>query len=165
MNYIRLDMADKNAISEMSDLASEIVKEHYDPILGSAQNDYMIQNFQSKKAIHMQLEQGYQYYFIYDNSNSKIGFLAFYLREDHVYMSKFYLKKTQRRKGISKDMLGFAIRKAKELGVYSIVLNVNKYNSAVYAYEKLGFVRIKEEKIDIGNGYYMDDYVYRYTFE
>jgi hypothetical protein len=29
-------------------------------------------------------------------------------------------------------------------------------------YEKLGFVRVRDEKNDIGHGYYMDDFVYDY---
>ena len=41
-----------------------------------------------------------------------------------------------------------------------IELNVNRFNDAVRVYEKLGFRRIREEKNDIGHGYYMDDYVY-----
>ena len=44
-------------------------------------------------------------------------------------------------------------------GVEQIELNVNKYNSAVQFYEKLGFFRAKEMVLDIGNGYVMDDYV------
>jgi ribosomal protein S18 acetylase RimI-like enzyme len=38
-------------------------------------------------------------------------------------------------------------------------LNVNRYNKARFFYEKLGFVIMKEEDIDIGSGYYMIDYV------
>jgi len=31
-------------------------------------------------------------------------------------------------------------------------------------YEKLGFKILRSEKNDIGQGYYMDDYVYRLEF-
>ena len=40
-----------------------------------------------------------------------------------------------------------------------IYLNVNKYNKAQQFYAKLGFKTVKEEVIDIGLGYVMDDYV------
>ena len=43
-----------------------------------------------------------------------------------------------------------------------IELNVNKYNPTIKIYEKLGFVLYKEECNPIDQGYYMDDYVYRY---
>ena len=55
-----------------------------------------------------------------------------------------------------------------KLTIYRILqelfLNVNKYNKAKIFYEKLGFVISKEEVIDIGNDYVMDDYVMEYLF-
>jgi RimJ/RimL family protein N-acetyltransferase len=45
-----------------------------------------------------------------------------------------------------------------------IELNVNKNNQSKYIYEKLGFKILRAEKIDIGNGFYMDDYVYYLEF-
>ena len=38
-------------------------------------------------------------------------------------------------------------------------LNVNRYNKARQFYETIGFVVVKEEDIDIGSGYFMNDYV------
>jgi ribosomal protein S18 acetylase RimI-like enzyme len=40
-----------------------------------------------------------------------------------------------------------------------IILNVNKNNSAVQFYQKMGFKIIEEMILDIGEGYVMDDYV------
>jgi ribosomal protein S18 acetylase RimI-like enzyme len=45
----------------------------------------------------------------------------------------------------------------------SIELNVNKYNPARLFYEKKGFSIMREEVIDIGSGYVMDDYVMHKT--
>jgi len=36
---------------------------------------------------------------------------------------------------------------------------VNRNNVAKDFYEKFGFIVIKEEDLDIGNGYFMNDYV------
>lgn len=161
MNYIEVKSSDTKRVREMSVLASKIVKEHYDPILGEKQNNYMIEKFQSVNAIKEQLEQGYNYYFLAEENGNNIGFIAFYPRKDHIYLSKFYLQKDYRGQGISKNMLTFVVEKTKEYELDSIVLNVNKYNEiAILAYEKLGFIKVDEEKNDIGNGYYMDDYVY-----
>ena len=41
----------------------------------------------------------------------------------------------------------------------SLLLNVNRHNKAISFYKKYGFDIIAEEDIDIGNGYYMNDYV------
>lgn len=159
MHFEKLTAANRKELEEMSSMATEIVQEHFDPIIGKAQNDYMIGKFQTVDAIREQLEQGYEYFFVNDGEK-RIGFLAFYPREEAMYLSKFYLYKKERGHGYSREMLDFVIRNARRRGLVSIELNVNKNNSAIYAYEKLGFAAIRAEKIDIGSGFYMDDYVY-----
>ena len=41
---------------------------------------------------------------------------------------------------------------------------MNRNNDTRFIYEKLGFTVAWEEKNDIGNGFYMDDYVYAIEF-
>lgn len=163
LRFERVLPGDPAAVEALSELASSIVKEHYDPILGPEQNDYMIERFQSVPAIRGQLAGGYEYYLVSDRE-SRCGFIAFYLREDHLYLSKFYLERRVRGHGYSHIMLDFLKNKAGENGMRRIELNVNRFNDAVLVYEKLGFRRIREEKNDIGHGYYMDDYVYSLEF-
>ena len=163
MTFEELQLTDENGINEMSAMATEIVRAHYDPIIGKEQNDYMIDLFQTPAAIGGQLEHGYRYYYVQEKGR-QIGFLAFYPREDAMYLSKFYLYKKERRKGYSRQMLDFVIHTAKEEGLSAVELNVNRNNDAVYAYEKLGLQIIRTEKNDIGNGFFMDDYVFRLQF-
>jgi ribosomal protein S18 acetylase RimI-like enzyme len=47
----------------------------------------------------------------------------------------------------------------KTQGATTLQLNVNRNNPAKIFYEKLGFAVLNEEDIDIGNGYFMNDYV------
>ena len=42
MTFDRLLLSEESRIKEMSKMATEIVREHFDPIIGKAQNDYMI---------------------------------------------------------------------------------------------------------------------------
>ncbi|GEM_PF-113843 len=162
---------DAAGITELGALSSSIVKEHFDPIIGPAQNDYMIQRFNTPEAIGRQLrEEGYRYFFVNDPAASAsalpadrhVGFLAFYPREaGELYLSKFYLRRDCRGRGLSRDMLAFVADSARELGCNRVTLNVNRDNyQAILAYEHLGFRKVREEKNDIGNGYFMDDFVY-----
>ena len=139
---------DNDGILAMSRLATGILREHYDPILGKAQNDYMLEKFQSVDAISHQLESGYQYYFV-RSAERNIGFLAFYPRGEALYLSKLYLLKEERGKGYSRQMIDFVVCKARDASLGSIELNVNKYNDAIRAYESLGFKRVRDEKNDI----------------
>ena len=159
MVFEKLRLSDEGAVEEMSAIATAIVREHYDPILGKEQNDYMLKKFQSYDAIRGQLEQGYRYYFVGDKAH-RLGFMAFYPRGEAMYLSKLYLYKDERGKGYSRRMIDFVAAEARAEGLSAIELNVNRFNGSVDIYEKLGFTRIRSEKIDIGSGYYMDDYVY-----
>ena len=159
MNFREIDLSNKDHIREMSKMAMEIVREHFDPIIGKEQNDYMLERFQSVDAIRSQLKNEYRYFFVSDGER-KIGFVAFYPKGRNMYLSKFYLYKQERGKGHAHEMLSFIMEETKKAGLDGIELNVNKHNSACRAYDRLGFEIIRSEKNDIGNGFYMDDYVY-----
>lgn len=163
MNFIKLSPTDETLINDLAALAAEIWKEHYDPIVGAGQNDYMIEKFQSASAIKEQLEENVSYCLICTDDNEQAGFIAFYPRETELYLSKFYLHKTKRGQGMARQMMNYVINEARKINASSVTLNVNKGNElAIAVYEKLGFRKIRSEKIDIGSGWYMDDYVYEY---
>ena len=61
--------------------------------------------------------------------------------------------------GLGRQFFELVKEKAIENHQKAIFLNVNKYNNAIHVYTKLGFTKVKDEVIDIGNGYVMDDYV------
>ena len=105
----------------------------------------MLGMFQTEQAIKEQLENGYKYFFVCEN-NRNIGFLAFYPKGNSLYLSKFYLYKSERGKGYAHKMMEFVIYNAKELNLTGVELNVNKQNSACCAYERLGFKIIRSEK-------------------
>lgn len=163
VTFERVAKAEREKVKALSALASAIVKEHYDPILGTEQNDYMIEKFQSVTAIDSQFEHGYNYFFVVVDGE-RVGFIGLYPREGDLYLSKFYLRKDKRGHGYGKIMFSFVVEQAKLANKNKVTLNVNKYNSAVHVYEALGLKRAYAEVNDIGRGYVMDDYVYEYEF-
>lgn len=167
--FTEVTLDNPQEVIRLSGIATAIVKDYYDPIVGSEQNDYMIQMFQSVEALERQLRGHYRYYIVdADEAGQRtgIGFLAFYKRsgaqQDELYLSKFYLSKEYRGRGIGKEMLAFVVKQAESMGLQRIVLNVNKHNGSIDIYKRLGFVKIRDEVNDIGNGYVMDDYVMQY---
>jgi N-acetylglutamate synthase-like GNAT family acetyltransferase len=56
-------------------------------------------------------------------------------------------------------MINYIIEEIKKLNANSVYLQVNRYNNAKIFYEKLGFAEIDFINLDIGNGYFMNDYV------
>ncbi len=154
---------EKNEIEELSCIASKVVKEHFDPLIGASQNDYMIARFQSVEAISEQFVHGYRYYWVLESGN-KAGFFAVFPREGKLYLSKFYIVSAYRGLHLARKMFDYIVDEAGRESLPAVFLNVNRGNTDVIAiYEHLGFVKVREEKNDIGQGFYMDDYVMEYV--
>lgn len=159
LELINLNLNMNEQILKLSELASAVVKEHYDPIIGAAQNDYMIAMFQSPEAIIRQLEEGHIFNILSEDGRY-IGYFACYPKEEKLYLDKFYIHKSCRGRGYGRYMMNNIIDIAKEKEYPAIFLNVNKNNSdSIAIYENMGFQIIRSEKNPIGKGFYMDDYV------
>ncbi|MEQ8240696.1 MAG: GNAT family N-acetyltransferase [Cyclobacteriaceae bacterium] len=77
-----------------------------------------------------------------------------------LFLSKIYVLKEYRGKGIGKAGMSFVQAQSEKLGFHSITLTVNKYNTtSIVAYERLGFQKVESIVVDIGEGFVMDDYV------
>jgi len=89
-----------------------------------------------------------------------VGYIAIeILNEKKVKLHKLYLDPTQKQKGLGSKIIQYIKDWALSNQSNRIILNVNKNNSAVQFYLKMGF-KINEELIlDIGEGYVMDDFV------
>ncbi len=161
MVFTELSAGDARGIAAMSAMATSIVRECFDPLIGKAQNDHMLALFQTESAIREQIEGGLRYFFVQDGGGRELGFLAFCPKGDDLYLSKFYLYKAERGRGHARRMMDFVIAEAQQAHCRGVELNVNKNNEACRVYERLGFRIARAEKKDIGGGFFMDDYVYR----
>lgn len=150
-------------IQIVADLASEIWNEHYQPIIGREQVNYMVEKFQSAEAISSQInEEDFEYYTI-DHAFEPSGYIAIKPSGDELFLSKFYVLKRKRGKGLGKKGMEFILERAKAINAGSISLTVNKENiNSIKAYEKMGFKNLGPIVADIGNGFIMDDYVMKY---
>jgi ribosomal protein S18 acetylase RimI-like enzyme len=145
-------------IQMVEKLAYEIWNEHFTPIIGKAQVDYMLDKFQSIKAITEQIEEGYQYYLI-KMDDGFIGYMAIQPKEDELFLSKLYIKTSQRGKGYGRKVVEFLEGMARDKGLEKITLTVNKNNlDTIKAYEKFGFENLGPVVMDIGGNFVMDDY-------
>jgi ribosomal protein S18 acetylase RimI-like enzyme len=90
--------------------------------------------------------------------------MAFYPKSGKMYLSKLYVDSIYRGKGISSKMFQFIKQETMKEKLSAIILNVNRNNTEVIRiYEHLGFCKVREEENDIGNGYFMEDFVLEYT--
>jgi len=143
---------------QIARLADTIWREHYIPIIGAGQVDYMLEKFQSADAIAKQAAKGMVYYTV-RSEDTPVGYFAFEKMDRELFLSKIYLLKEYRSKGLGKASMEFITARARELDCAAISLTVNKYNDrSIKAYEGMGFRKTEEAVVDIGGGYVMDDY-------
>ncbi len=139
-------------------LAYKIWNEHFIPIIGKAQVDYMLEKFQSKKAISEQIKDGFLYYLIRINKEC-IGYIGIHPKQDELFLSKIYIRSSERGKGYGRKAIQFLEKLGREKGLKRITLTVNKNNTdTIKAYEKFGFKNTGSVVQDIGSGFIMDDY-------
>jgi RimJ/RimL family protein N-acetyltransferase len=139
-------------------VACVIWTEHYPPLIGRAQVDYMLEHFHSEVIMRQQINEGMEYYLVTEEEGD-MGYFSVQYRERDLFLSKFYLEKGARGKGHSREMLSVVEALAFRKGLKRITLNTHKRNAiAIRAYEGLGFRIVGPVLTDIGEGYVMDDY-------
>lgn len=157
-HFIREITTDSVDLDKASKLAYHIWMDHYVPIVGAEQVTYMLDKFQSASAIQQQIENGFHYYLI-EKGPETIGYLAIVPEDKHLFVSKYYVLKEERGKGLGKQLMQTAKQMAKHYNLKSLRLTVNRYNTnTIAAYEKMGFYKRRDLLADIGRGYVMDDY-------
>lgn len=163
---IHLEKINKNQLPIVKDLAYAIWPSTYGEILSSEQLSYMLNNFYSFENLENQMNTGQIFELLLEDTNV-VGFVAyeFNCKETGLLkIHKIYLLPETQGKGFGKFMIDEVIKIAKNNQQKGVFLNVNKYNKAKFFYEKLGFTVTKEEVIDIGNNYVMDDFVMELLF-
>jgi len=149
----------KDEIIKVAELADSIWHEHYRGILKKEQIDYMIGKFQSQGAVINQMKrQGYEYYLIKWRGEFA-GYVGIVENKADLFLSKLYILKEFRGKGLFSYVLECLIKRCKEKNLYRIWLTVNKQNSSIAVYIKKGFKTFNTQVTDIGGGYIMDDYL------
>ncbi|MEP3279731.1 MAG: GNAT family N-acetyltransferase [Stappiaceae bacterium] len=146
-------------IDDIVSLGREIWTQHYVPIIGAEQVDYMLRTFHSKDVILRQIGHENYLYFIIADHGQAVGYIGVQPQGETLFLSKLYILSAERGKGIGRLAMNYVCDVGRQLGLSLIHLTVNRENRAtIAAYEKIGFVKTGEIKADIGSGYVMDDY-------
>ena len=86
--------------------------------------------------------------------------MAVRVEGDVLFLSKFYLKKEFRGKGIARAGMNYFEDFCRQRQLKKIYLHVNRKNLGVIKiYEKLGLKNVGAEVTEMGHGFVMDDYV------
>ena len=140
-------------VREVAALAKEIWGEPYRGLLTPGQITYMVDRFQSEEAITLQLSEGYQYRLI-TVGDEPAGYAASRTEEGRLFLSKLYVRKRFRRRGLARRTVDGLNRLCREQGLVALYLTVNRENAgSIAAYLAMGFRKVREQVTDIGEGY------------
>jgi ribosomal protein S18 acetylase RimI-like enzyme len=159
---ISIRKAEPEDLTTIHDLAYEIWPAAYLEILGQAQLDYMLEKMYSLPSLEHQYNILKHHFILITDDDVPVGFSSFSSHDNDAsvyHLNKIYVHPDQQGKKLGKKMLDYIIEHIKNAGAKALQLNVNRHNKALYFYEKQGFKMIRSEDIDIGSGYFMNDYV------
>ncbi len=151
----------KDDIIIVHQLANKIWPDAFKDILKPEQIEYMLDWMYNVNTLTEQAQTGHLFYMITLDGIPKgfVGLEPNFPDAGTLRIHKLYVETSDHGKGLGKALLEKTIEIGKELDVATINLNVNRFNAAVDFYKSHGFQIVKEENIDIGRGYLMEDYM------
>jgi RimJ/RimL family protein N-acetyltransferase len=157
---MKLTLATLHDIPEIYRLAEKIWLYHYVPIVGLEQVRYMLTKMYSSENLTEQMEIKNHNFYMISKDDINIGFISISGVEDK-FIHKFYIDQDLQSHGIGSQV--FNELKAMFPSVRSYELTVNRKNyKSINFYFKLGFKIDHIDDFDIGNGYWMNDFIMKW---
>ncbi|MCD6018999.1 MAG: hypothetical protein K0S53_2120 [Bacteroidetes bacterium] len=155
---LHLEKATEKDLDTISKLARVIWNDHYVPIIGQKQVDYMLDKIYSLQSLTEQLTEKKHRMYLIRSDEKSIGFVSVSLeKESNYFLHKFYIDQRQSNTGIGTKVLDLLIEIIRPK---LLTLTVNRQNfKSINFYFKNGFKIDRVEDFDIGNGYLMNDFV------
>jgi ribosomal protein S18 acetylase RimI-like enzyme len=147
-------------------LAHKIWHQHYTPIIGAAQVAYMLQKMYDTNALEQQVAQGHKFFMIGINDVPHAGFASINSldADGQFFINKLYIDPIYQAAGAGTQVISQLIGQMS--GVRALRLTVNRQNfKAINFYFKNGFIIEKTADFDIGDNYFMNDFVMLRNFQ
>jgi ribosomal protein S18 acetylase RimI-like enzyme len=162
MDKVTIRLASHDDIASIREMARRIWIPSYSSIISPEQIEYMLDLMYSEKSLTHQLEVELCAFYILSEGNIDLGFASVSSKTPELFrLNKLYVDTTFHGRGLGKNLLKCIESHVRDAKGEILELNVNKNNPAVKFYLTQGFEVFREEIIDIGNGFVMDDYVMR----
>lgn len=171
MNIRKATIEDISLIQELADVA---FRHTYKVILSPEQMEYMIDWMYSTENLKKQMnELGHRYLLLSDDGGNYVGYGSFNIEEHEAkngeaddcvmfHLQKIYVLPEKQGCGYGAILLNALENAMKEVAYPKRAryeLNVNRNNKAVEFYEHMGLYKDREGDFDIGDGFYMNDYI------
>ena len=151
----------ENDIPLIQELCLKVWPQTYKDIISQEQIDFMLNKMYSTENLLNQLQNGFQFFILFDKL-TPIGYAGMERADNNTFkLHRIYVIVSSHRKGAGTYFMSQIEQIVAEQTGTAIELQVNRANSAVEFYKKRGFYIVKEADFDIGNGFYMNDFIMR----
>ena len=161
LNELIIHKVGEESISLIQELTMQVWPQTYAAVLSEEQIGYMLNKMYSHEALIEQMQSGHQFIIAYYNQQP-VGFASYGSTDltDEYKLHKLYVITTIQKTGAGKGLLWYVMDEVKKLNGHHLMLQVNRHNeNAISFYQKMGFQFEMEADFEIGNGFYMNDYV------
>lgn len=151
----------KSQLQIVRDLAHKIWPSTYSSIISQEQISYMLNWMYNIETLENSYDTNHAFFAVFDG-DEPLGFIDLELDNPEQYwmkLQKIYVLPEKQKLGVGLALMDYTFLFAHENGMKHITLQVNRTNKAVSFYERLGFYVADEQDFDIGNGYFMNDFV------
>jgi GNAT superfamily N-acetyltransferase len=136
----------------------------YSEIINSQQMNYMLELFYADASLLHQFHSlQHRFLIALDREENCVGFASYSTFTENNQtiwkLHKLYVQPFSQKTGTGRALLNFIFEEMRNASALCLKLNVNRNNKAVEFYHKMGFNIERSEDIDIGNGYFMNDFV------
>lgn len=160
---INISEATEKDIPAIIQMAEKTWWSTYSPFLSADQIRYMLETIYSHEVLRRAMINGSQTFIVLHDERRPQGFASFGVRSEdqNIYkLHKIYVLPENHGKGYGKMLIEEVKNRLRKKNIYTLDLNVNRFNPARTFYEKMGFKVLREEDIPIGM-YWMNDFVMR----
>jgi len=137
----------------------------YASIISQEQISYMLEGMYGLEVLRGEMN-GKHIYLIAEKEGNAIGFAGLehsFRGSPNTRLHKLYVLPEAQGTGAGRLLLRSSVTATAEHGDTAIELTVNRYNRAKDIYLRWGFHIVRDQVLDIGNGFVMDDHVMQYT--
>jgi diamine N-acetyltransferase len=164
--HIQLSPIEASETGLIAALADKIWHAYYIDFISLEQINYMLDKFYSKQSLDQQIQEGQEFYKVICDEKIS-GFVSVSRKQkDSYFIHKFYLLTELHGKNTGTMVMNLIkemIRSRNEGRDASIRLTVNRQNyKAINFYFKNKFIIESVEDFDIGNNFFMTDFVMLY---
>ena len=143
-------------------LAWKVFPITYRDIISQEQINYMMEWMYSIESLNYQMTDDHHTYLLAYDDDICVGYVSVQPQSaDFFHLQKIYVLPENQSFGVGKVLFNAAINYIRTLhpAPFTIELNVNRHNKAVGFYEHMGMRKDREGDFNIGNGYFMNDFI------